>query len=55
MLEDGDDIRVKKGKYLPDSITASIGDNKREILAILEMNGELALWLPFRGNSTLLL
>ncbi|MDR7239654.1 hypothetical protein [Neobacillus drentensis] len=32
----GDQVRIKKGKYLPDSIIASIRRNKRGILAILE-------------------
>lgn len=36
LLLDGDHIRIKKGKYLPDSIIACIEDNKREILAILD-------------------
>jgi hypothetical protein len=36
LLLDGDHIRIKKGKYLPDSIIASIGGNKGGILAILE-------------------
>lgn len=38
LVPDGGYIRIKKGKYLPDSIIASIADHKREILAILEMD-----------------
>lgn len=40
LLPDSDHIRIKKGKYLPDSITASIVDHKREILAILERDNQ---------------
>jgi hypothetical protein len=40
LLLDGAHIRVKKGKYLPDSIITSIGDHKREILAILERDNQ---------------
>ncbi|MDP9742305.1 UNVERIFIED_ORG: hypothetical protein QFZ59_004135 [Bacillus sp. B2I3] len=40
LVPDGGYIRIKKGKYLPDSIIASIADHKREILAILEMDNQ---------------
>ncbi len=40
LLPDDGYIRIKKGKYLSDSITASIADHKREILAILEMDSQ---------------
>ncbi|GAB6259316.1 hypothetical protein [Peribacillus sp. N1] len=39
-LSVGDHIRIKKGVYLPDSITASIGDYKQEILAVLERDNK---------------
>lgn len=40
LLQEGNHILIKKGKYLPSSITASIGDHKREILAILERDNQ---------------
>lgn len=40
LLSDGDHIRIKEGKYLPDSIIACIGDHKLEILAILERDNK---------------
>ncbi|PGR96900.1 hypothetical protein COC61_11015 [Priestia megaterium] len=40
LLLEGNHIRIKKGKYLPVSITASIGNHKREILAILERDNQ---------------
>jgi hypothetical protein len=40
LVSDGGHIRIKQGKYLPDSIIASIGDYKREILAILERDNQ---------------
>ena len=40
LLLEGNYILVKKGKHLPGSITASIGDHKREILAILERDNQ---------------
>ncbi|MDQ0880959.1 hypothetical protein [Peribacillus sp. V2I11] len=41
LLLDGDHIRIKKGKYLPDSLIASIPGNKRGILAILERDDQV--------------
>lgn len=40
LLQEGNHIRIKKGKYLLSSITASIGDHNREILAILERDNQ---------------
>lgn len=40
LFPDSDHIRIKKGKYLPDSIIASIGEHKWEILAILERDNQ---------------
>lgn len=40
LLQEGNHIRIKKGKYLPSSITTSIGDYKREILALLERDNQ---------------
>ncbi|PGT73606.1 hypothetical protein [Priestia megaterium] len=40
LLLEGNHIRIKKGKYLPRSITASIGDHKREIVATLEKDNQ---------------
>lgn len=40
LLQEDNHIRIKKGKYLPSSITASIGGHKREILSLLERDNQ---------------
>lgn len=40
LLQDGDHIRIKKGKHLPDSIIASIRTHKQEIIAILKKDNQ---------------
>lgn len=40
LLQEGNHILIKKGKYLPSSITASIGDCNREILDIIEKDNQ---------------
>lgn len=40
LLADGNHIRIKKGEYIPDSITASIEHLKQEILAIFERDNQ---------------
>ncbi|WP_052475332.1 hypothetical protein [Bacillus badius] len=40
LLPGGGCIRIKKGKYLPNSITARIAEHKQDILTILERDNQ---------------